>query len=239
MLSANKRLGQHFLTSQHFLTKITNVAKALNPTSILEIGPGKGYLTAHLAKITDTLLCIEKDIRFQEILQPYNVVFQDAMLFDIDQIGPECLLVSNLPYNISVHLILKFLSLQQVVMVQKEVADRILSKHNCKDYGKLSVLIQTFAKIQRQFNVPPAAFSPAPKVTSTVICLTPIQTSINLCQFTKMLDEFFLHRRKMMKQFVRPALLEHVDPTMRCGEVTVEQYQSIYRAVYEKTLWAK
>src|SRR5215510_2475738 len=183
-LSARRALGQNFLLDLNLTGKIARAAGDLATGVTIEVGPGPGGLTrALLSHGAREVIAIERDTRclgaLAEIADAYpgrlTVIEGDALAVDCAKlgVGPRRI-VANLPYNIATPLIIKWL--QQggafaalTVMLQKEVADRLIAKPRTKDYGRLSVLAQFLARPRRLFDVPPRAFIPAPKVTSSVI----------------------------------------------------------------------
>ena len=162
--------------------------------------------------------------------------------------GPDpTALVANLPYNVAVpvllHMLEAFPSLRRVlVMVQKEVADRLIAKPRSKDYGRLSVLTQFLARPRRLFDLPPRAFVPPPKVTSTVIEIQPLPEPAfpaRLADLERVTQAAFGQRRKMLRQSLRAlggdpeALLTaaEVTPTARAEELSVAQFAALARAL--------
>ena len=187
-LSANKALGQNFILDTQVLDKLARFAVSdMKPQKILEIGPGPGGLTQALLKNSEAdLTVVEKDRRCVEALQELSSDFpnrltileEDALKFDEASMGKKIVLASNLPYNISTVLLVKWL--KQIsrfsrlsLMFQKEVADRLVAQPRDKAYGRLSVLTQWLCDVDILMNLNPAIFTPAPKVTSTFLSLTP------------------------------------------------------------------
>ena len=187
-LSANKALGQNFILDTQVLDKLARFAVSdRKPNKILEIGPGPGGLTQALLKNSEAeLIVVEKDRRCVEALQELSADFpnrltileDDALRFDEASMGKKIVLASNLPYNISTVLLVKWL--KQIsrfsrlsLMFQKEVADRLVAQPRDKAYGRLSVLTQWLCDVDILMNLNPAVFTPAPKVTSTFLSLTP------------------------------------------------------------------
>ena len=184
MLQTKKSLGQHFLTDPNYIGKITKTALEAEAATHVEIGPGAGALTDKLYAGADHLVLIETDQRMiEELKRRYpkaEVMAVDVLDFDWQQLSDRAPLAvtGNLPYNISSPILFQLLDNrllldQAVVMLQKEVADRILAKPSTKAYGILSVQFQLFFGVERLFNVPPTVFRPPPKVDSTVLRLKP------------------------------------------------------------------
>ena len=235
-LSANKSLGQHFLKSHHIAGEITSFGD-LAGENILEIGPGTGMLTIAMVEAgAKHVIAIEKDDRAIPWLNDMegrlegklSVLNADALTCDMSTFfsGEEYKIVANLPYNISVRLITKWLDeslserariTQMVLMVQKEVANRICAKPGNKSYGALSVFCQLRADIRMGFNLPPQHFSPPPKVDSTVISITPVHgryTNDILAKTERITKLAFQTRRKILKNN-----LKHLDG---CSDVEQE-----------------
>ena len=188
MIKAKKSLGQNFLIDQDIIKKIINVVDIKNK-NILEIGPGTGNLTLEiLRKTPKKVILIEKDTNLSNLLQKkfkenVEIVNKDILKIDENILCDQSLIVfGNLPYNISTEILSKWiLNLNKnkiwfsylILMFQKEVADRIISKFNTKDYGRLSVLANWRLKIRKIIDVDAASFRPKPKVDITVLFFEP------------------------------------------------------------------
>ena len=218
MIKAKKSLGQNFLIDKNIITKIINVIDIKNK-NVLEIGPGTGNLTLEiLQKSPKKVILIEKDnILAGGLIKKFGdnveVINKDILKINENVLCDQSLVVfGNLPYNISTEILCKWiLSLDTnkvwfsclVLMFQKEVADRIISKFNTKDYGRLSILANWRLKIKKIFDVKPSSFQPKPKVESTVLFFEPkknffkLKNPRNLEKITRI---FFMHRRKMIKK---------------------------------------
>ena len=181
---AKKSLGQNFLVDDDVISKIVWQGIPKGDFPLVEIGPGPGGLTRELTERTDYLWVVELDKEKVEILKqefkgyPLKILHQDALELNLNELWDreKGWLVGNLPYYITNPLLTHFLqqaeSLQgMTIMVQREVADRIISAPGTKEYGILSIAVQLFAEARKLFDVPPTAFWPVPKVTSTVIRL--------------------------------------------------------------------
>ena len=189
-LSARRSLGQNFLLDLNITRRIARAAGPLDHATVLEIGPGPGGLTrALLEEGAATVIAVERDDRCLAALEQVaavaggrlQVVAGDALTVDIAALGAKhgkLRVVANLPYNISTPLLigwLRQLSLfdRFVLMFQSEVADRLAAPPGSKAYGRLSVAAQWRCGVRPLFTLPPRAFTPAPKVASTVVELTP------------------------------------------------------------------
>ena len=179
-----KHLGQHFLINRDIADKIVMSTKHIKDATVLEIGPGKGILTrALLSTDIKHLVCVELDSDLVSILKNSDtrltLVQGDALsLNEEDIIRPKFKIVANLPYNIASLLIIKWLKKihlidEIIIMIQYEVALRIVAEKSTKSYGRLSVLSQMLCHCEILFNVENYNFHPIPKVMSSVIKLTP------------------------------------------------------------------
>ena len=218
MIKAKKSLGQNFLIDQNIITKIINVID-IKDKNVLEIGPGTGNLTLEiLQKSPKKVILVEKDnVLSSGLIKRFDdnveVINKDILKINENALSDQSLVVfGNLPYNISTEILSKWiLNLDTnkvwfsclVLMFQKEVADRIISKFNTKDYGRLSILANWRLKIKKIFDVKPSSFQPKPKVESTVLFFEPkknffkLKNPRNLEKITRI---FFMHRRKMIKK---------------------------------------
>ena len=254
-LMAKKSLGQNFLLNQDVTDKIVKLSLEKQGLSdfknfeVLEIGPGPGGLTRAVLKQTpQSLTVVEMDERCVEIMEelktvsnvPMHILNADALTIELADLGLKKLqIVSNLPYNISVPLLTKWLKNMKSIdamtlMFQKEVADRICAPIKTKDYGRLSVMAQLVCKIQRLWTLSPECFVPAPKVQSTVLLfqqLKEIPATDVLNKVEKITAAAFSQRRKMIRQslknwpnFEKLCANAGVEPTARAEEITPEQY---------------
>ncbi len=220
-IKAKKSLGQNFLVDKNIIKKIVHVANITEKDHILEIGPGTGNLTgAILEKNPNKVHVIEKDSKLSEILKKnyesrIEIINEDILKFSEHLICNEKLIVfGNLPYNISTQILAKWIVKNHkidwfkslILMFQKEVADRIISKVNSKDYGRLSILSEWRLKIEKIIDISPSCFLPKPKVQSTLLKLTPKNNYIifdnpkNLEIITRI---FFSQRRKKIKHSMK------------------------------------
>ena len=186
MARAKRRLGQHFLSDPRLLSRIADALEAGPGDTVLEVGPGRGGLTAPLSERAGRVIVIEKDrnlvpglrSRFPNI----QVIEGDALEVDWRSVAPtdggRFLVTGNIPYNITSPLLDKALLPPRpsriVFLVQKEVAERVAADPGTDAYGALTIGIQAVARVERLFTVPAGAFKPAPKVDSAVLRLTPL-----------------------------------------------------------------
>ncbi len=256
-LAARRALGQNFLLDLNLTGKIARAAGDLTVGTTIEIGPGPGGLTrALLTHGAREVIAIERDARclgaLAEIAAAYpgrlTIIEGDALATDCAKLGgAPRRIVANLPYNIATPLIIKWLQqgaafVSLTVMLQKEVADRLIAAPRSKDYGRLSVLTQFLAKPRRVFDLPPSAFVPSPKVTSTVVEILPLAEPAfpaRLADLERVTQAAFGQRRKMLRQSLRSlggdaeALLAatEIPPTARAEELTVAQFAALARAL--------
>ena len=256
-LGAKKSLGQHFLLDLNLTRKIARAASVSADDRVLEIGPGPGGLTRALLEAGSKVVAIERDARciaaLEEVSNAYpgklNVIEADAL--EIDEralLGPGVVKIcANLPYNISTELLIKWLRANHehaaplwsvmALMFQKEVADRILAAPGSKTYGRLSVISQAASRPRRAFDLPARAFTPPPKVDSTVVVFEPANTTLpNIAALERVTQAAFSQRRKMLRSSLKSlfgpeteARLEGVGiaPTTRAEDVSVSDFLAL------------
>lgn len=249
-LAAKKSLGQNFLFDLNLTRRIARAAAPLEGFTIVEVGPGPGGLTrALLMEGATRVIAIERDARvlpaLDQIAAAYpgrlTVVSGDALAMDWPRLvaGP-AKIVANLPYNIATPLLTGWLTgkawppwyFSLTLMFQKEVAERIVAAPGSKDYGRLAVLCQWRCAARKLFDVNRAAFTPPPKVTSSIVQLVPRPQPSPSCD-VKVLERVtaaaFGQRRKMLRSSLKAlvetpeTLLEKagIDPTRRAEDVPV------------------
>lgn len=215
-------LGQNFLVDANVLDRIIATAAIVPNDVILEVGPGIGTLTEKLLQSAKRVIAIELDHRFVRILQEDTlidnpglfVIQNDALKVDLRPSSfdlPPTLVVSNLPYNIAGPLIIKLLieltSAQRfILMVQREIADRLLAKPGTKSYGALTVKVAYFAQVRQVAQISRQAFMPVPRVDSTVVELKRVKTrekpGFREILF-RVIEASFAQRRKQIKNALR------------------------------------
>ena len=215
---AKKSLGQNFLIDRNILEKIINLTNISNQT-VIEVGPGTGNLSKFILKNKPKrFIAIEKDknlalILKREFKDKIEIINKDILKINEKLLSKDKVIVfGNLPYNISTEILCKWiLNLDNekfwfhtlILMFQKEVADRIISKFNSSKYGRLSVLANWKLNVKKITDIKPNSFSPKPKIDSSLLVFSPkenffkIENSKNLEKITKI---FFNHRRKMIKK---------------------------------------
>ncbi len=256
-LRAEKALGQNFLLDQNLTDKIARLAGDMTGKTVIEIGPGPGGLTRSLLRSeANHVMAVEFDKRAVAALQDLvgaaegrlTVVQDDALRFDLVKAAsaPRAI-VANLPYNISTVLLVHWLEMirtdetvfsSMTLMFQKEVADRILAGPGSKTYGRLSVIAQWLCTVKRVMELPPSAFTPPPKIDSTVVHFVPRASEKDWPRFEtveKILAAAFQQRRKMirssMKAYTAAMDATGLEQTLRAEDVSVEQYLALARAV--------
>jgi 16S rRNA (adenine1518-N6/adenine1519-N6)-dimethyltransferase len=258
---ANKALGQHFLKDSKVIDSICHDFTAV-ASSLIEIGPGPGALTTQLHQQGKPLLVIERDQRFitdlQNLLGADQVIHQDALEVDLEKIILErdyqspIWLVSNLPYNVSTPLLVKFIQCPSLrymtLMFQKEVAQKVFDFSKSKNpMGSLMALTLTYFEAKLLCQVPPGAFNPPPEVNSTVLSFSRIEHPkiplSNFLVFERFLRQLFQHKRKqslsILKAYFPEPRLRHsfhavgIKAEQRAESFTLEQVQDLFMALTE------
>lgn len=249
-----KSLGQHFLHDQHTARKIVESLRIPEGSTIrlLEIGPGMGVLTRLLRdrpEISLTVVEIDREsvayLREHNLVPPDRIIEGDFLQLDLSSLfeGPFSI-IGNFPYNISSQIFFKVLEHRDVVdqvvcMLQKEVAERIVSKHGSKVYGILSVLLQAYYKTEMLFKVSPGVFTPPPKVTSAVIRLTRNERAKLDCDetlFLQVVKQGFNNRRKTLRNALKNLNLAATVSSRslmdkRAEQLTVEDFVYLTRLI--------
>ena len=259
-LMANKALGQNFLLDSNITDKIIRRSLAkqeisnFNNFNIIEVGPGPGGLTRSiLQENPKSLTVVEMDSRCIKIMEdlrpetdsPMNIINGDALEFDIkENTSAPRQIISNLPYNVSVPLLIKWLQeikniSAMTLMFQKEVAERIMAPTHCKDYGRVSVIAQLTCQIDKLMDLNPECFTPAPKIWSSVLLFRPLNNAINkeeIAKVEKITSLAFGQRRKMLRQSLKSLSginekLEklEISSTCRAEELTPQQFLDLSR----------
>jgi 16S rRNA (adenine1518-N6/adenine1519-N6)-dimethyltransferase len=258
-LAAKKSLGQNFLLDLNLTAKIARASGPFGDTAFIEIGPGPGGLTrALLALGAKRVVAIERDRRamgaLAEIAARYpgrlEAIEGDALNIDIPALlrGAPGRIVANLPYNIATALLIGWLTPDRwppwydrlVLMFQREVAERIVAAPNSKSYGRLSVLAQWRTRPKILFDIPPQAFVPVPKVTSSVVELIPNAAPLpcDAAALQRVTEAAFGQRRKMLRQSLKslgtdplPLLAQaQIPETARAEDLDVAGFVAITRA---------
>ncbi|MFV8434881.1 16S rRNA (adenine(1518)-N(6)/adenine(1519)-N(6))-dimethyltransferase RsmA [Mycoplasma sp. 3137] len=246
---AKKEFGQNFLQDQNIIHKIVNVFPITNE-NVLEIGPGRGALTKALLPSAKSVTSYEidqdmVDVLNAEISDPkFNLIHQDFLQSDLSKIE-ESYLIANIPYYITTDILFKVFEHKEkfkgvLLMVQKEVAQRICAKINTSDYSKLSVSAQYLANCKIEFIVPRGCFVPAPKVDSAIISLV-FKPEISSQDWNKHKEFFklcFANRRKKLsyalsakypkEQILSAYMAMGYDDNIRIQQLTVDQIVKLH-----------
>jgi 16S rRNA (adenine1518-N6/adenine1519-N6)-dimethyltransferase len=249
---ARKRFGQNFL---HDASVIRRIVESIAPRAeqhLVEIGPGRGALTRQLLTVLDRLDAVELD---RDLIEPLRstcaglgelrIHSADALHFDfcrLAQPGKRLRLVGNLPYNISTPLLFHLLEQSHCIddmhfMLQREVVQRMGAKPGGKDYGRLSVMLQVKCEVVPLFDIGPGAFTPPPKVTSSLVRLWPLDEPrfaiANPALFARLVRQAFSQRRKTLRNSLRELLTPEqirasgIDPAQRPERLALEDFVTL------------
>ncbi len=236
---ARKRFGQNFLIDRQVIERIVSTISPKKEDDIVEIGPGKGAITFPLLEQLNKLNVVEIDRDLIALLQSSQntklIIHEaDALSFDYSQVSNNLRVVGNLPYNISSPLLFHLIShkdniIDMTFMLQKEVVDRIVAKNNCKNFGRLSVVIQSLFDVELIFTVPRESFMPQPKIESAIVYLKtrqkPLIDDIKLLE--KVVKICFSQRRKTLKNCLKSYLDQkqtEIDLSQRAEMLSVENF---------------
>jgi 16S rRNA (adenine1518-N6/adenine1519-N6)-dimethyltransferase len=275
--SRKPKLGQHFLASQPAALRIVEALGDVTQSTVLEIGPGRGAITEILAQTAQRLIAVEIDrvlsaqLRMKFSMQPnVEIIEGDVLKIELDTVfGPKpgtlrpglnfspepARVIGNLPYYITSDILLRLLEYHRyfsiiVIMVQKEVADRLAANAGSRDYGLLSATAQLYGRVEKLFTLPPGAFAPAPKVHSSVVRITikPKLESLRVpeAEFIAFLKLGFGQKRKTLwnnlkteydEGVLRAALAKSgVKPAIRAEALPLERTAALFRALRDGSL---
>jgi 16S rRNA (adenine1518-N6/adenine1519-N6)-dimethyltransferase len=253
-LSARKSLGQNFLLDLNLTRRIARAAAPLAGHTIVEVGPGPGGLTrALLMEGAERVIAVERDARVLPALAEVAAAFPGRLeVVEADALGADwpalvgggpAKVVANLPYNIATPLLVGWLTTEPwppwyrslTLMFQREVADRIAAVPGSKVYGRLSVIAQARARARALFDIDRRAFTPPPKITSTLVEIVPLEVAPAACPIAaleKVTASAFGQRRKMLRASLKTLLPDPepllakagIAPTARAEELTVAQF---------------
>lgn len=258
-----KQLGQNFLIDGHVLDRIIEAAELSERDGVFEVGPGAGVVTQRLAEIAKSVVAVEKDRALAPVLASVlnqfdntEVVFADVLELDLEELWRKfdgcdrVSVVANLPYYVTTPILFQLLESQVrlqhiVIMVQKEVADRLVAGPGGKDYGALTVAVQYYAEVDRVVRVPPGAFLPPPNVESTVIRLRlrpnpPVDVGDSKGLFRVVRTAFSMRRKTILNNLthgfgisksVCTALLEDagIEPSRRGETLSLVEFAAVTR----------
>jgi len=255
-----KHLGQHFLQDPEIISKIIEAADIHKEDVVVEIGPGRGALTFRMAEIASEVIAIEIDSSIIENLKEraakypgLTIVEADALQFPYHQIGARFKVVANLPYYMSTPILFRLIELRDMVslmtiMLQKEVADRVVAAPGSKDYGILSIAVQFYALPEIAFNVSRKMFYPEPRVDSSVLKIVlreKVAVDVrNEGLFWGLIKSAFYYRRKTLlnslslsghsKVIIKDVLdMAKIDQNMRPEDVSMEEWGKIADTLME------
>jgi 16S rRNA (adenine1518-N6/adenine1519-N6)-dimethyltransferase len=259
---ARKRFGQHFLVQPAIAERIVDLARLRGDETVLEIGPGRGALTAHLATRCARLVLVEVDrdlaaaLRARFAATPSVALIQgDVLRVDLAAAlgaGAPATVIANLPYNISTPVLMRLLGAPElfdrlILMLQREVAERLCAAPGSKTYGALSVVVQAIAEPRIALRVPPSAFAPVPKVESAVVVLTPRRPvpldATRRRALRHVVRTAFARRRKQLVNVIAPLTDDPrgaltalaLDPTARPETLTPAQFIQLADALAPAT----
>ena len=203
-----KSWGQNFLIDNNIIKNILSSIEPSYTDNFIEIGPGRGALTIPLSKQCKQLYAIEIDPLLSKYLNDKNINNLNIYNNDILKWEPadktkKYKIIGNLPYNISSPIIFKFLNENywntMVIMVQKELGDRIIAHPNSKNYSRISIMSQTFCDVAKQFDISNNVFYPKPEIQSTLIKFSKKNINLNFNDFSNLIKQAFKQRRKKLK----------------------------------------
>lgn len=250
-LPARKSLGQHFLIDPNIVRKIVALADVQPGETVFEIGPGRGILTEALCRVASRVIAVEVDPRLHAYLSKRQPAFPnlelacgDALTYPINDLPYGTVVVANLPYYVSTPLLFRLLEAgprlsRMVLMLQAEVAARLVAQPGCREYGLLSVMAQAAAEVFEGFRVSAQCFRPRPEVASTVVSLrcraTALVSHEQQAKFHRIVKAAFAHRRKTLPNSLRDEGYEfqrvvnalhalRLPPTVRAETLSVEQF---------------
>ena len=253
--TARKRFGQNFLQDSRIIADIVQAVRPQPADTVVEIGPGLGAITEPLAAKLDCLhVCeIDRDIIGYLKTRPYAgklVIHEgDVLQFDFASVPGRKKIVGNLPYNISTPLLFHLSRYADEVedmhfMLQKEVVERMVAEPGSNDFGRLSVMLQYFFEMEKLLDVPPEAFSPAPKVDSAVVRLIPAKYRIGQAQdfeqFAALVKQAFHQRRKTIRNNLKGLADDEdlqaagISPQERAEHIAPEKYVALANLLAQK-----
>ena len=238
-----KRWGQNFLIDNNTINKIIKVINPQKNDNILEIGPGHGALTKKLINKCEHLYAIEIDPLLCEYLKntynKLNLFNEDILKWENKKRTSYNKIVGNIPYNISSQIIFKFLKIDtwdtMILMLQKELAKKIIGKSGTKQYGRISIMVQNFCNVNYMFDISKNVFHPKPKIDSGILMFKKKKTSLDIDKFSLFIKESFKQRRKKLKNnlkdFCDSSYLE-LYRDQRPEELSPKEYLNLFNKIY-------
>jgi len=262
-LFPKKRLGQHFLVDRNILNKVVRTAEVGKEDVVVEVGPGLGEMTLALARLAKQVIAVEIDPQLVEILKKkladcpnVEVVKSDILKLDFRSFfrkeGHPVKVVANLPYQISTPLLFRFIEAKEVfstltLMLQREVAERMVASPGGKEYGPLSIFVQLFLDVSIRFFIKSSAFFPPPKIESAVAHMAwkekPVLDEKDEKWFKSVVRASFSHRRKTLANALKHSELPlpesiasrmekiQIDPRRRPETLTTEEFIRLAEAL--------
>lgn len=263
LMPAKPKLGQNFLRDPHAVERIVSSLGDISGRTVVEIGPGRGAISGTLAARAAHVLAIELDAELAahlrtEFADRITVFEQDVLTFDFTaasaRAGGKLLVAGNLPYYITSPILLKLAAShaaldRAVLMVQREVADRVAAEPGSRDYGLLSITVQMHGPVNRLFTLPPSAFSPPPEVHSTVFRwrFAPRfeELGVEEASFLRLVRQCFAQKRKTLANNLRaagipPATVASalneaaIDPQARAEALSIETFAALWHRLETK-----
>ena len=268
-IRANKSLGQNFLINQSVVDKIVNSANITKEDLIIEIGPGLGTLTKELLEKAGKVICIELDKRMVEILKDrfslyknFEIINEDVLKVDLNTIisseNKTCKIVANLPYYITTPIIMKLLesklNIESItVMIQKEVAERLIAEPGQKQTGAITYAVYYYCESEKILDVPPTSFIPEPEVTSQVIKLklrksSPVEVSNPQKMFSIIKIAFMQRRKTLLNALTNGNIINskqealeifknlEINQNARAEELTLNQFANLANYLIDKNV---
>jgi 16S rRNA (adenine1518-N6/adenine1519-N6)-dimethyltransferase len=252
---AKKSLGQNFLEDERYVQRIIEHVSPVSGETIVEIGPGRGSITAGLVDSGATVIAIELDRDLAPMLRRafsaapnFTVIEADALSVDFRELMPaadgKLRLVANLPYYISTAILQRLIEFRDsftdfTLMFQLEVVERITASPGSSERGFLTVMVEAYMESTKLFDIPPSAFRPRPKVNSAVVSLRPKPGSCPpMPEFRKLVSAAFAQKRKTILNNLKPLsarsreLLERadIDPARRAESLTLQEWLQLFKA---------
>ncbi len=248
-----KRFGQNFLKDAAVISRIVDTIHPQTADKMVEIGPGLGALTFPLLDRLEHLDVVEIDrdivVHLSTRIPKGKLTIHqtDALKFDFSSLGKNLRIVGNLPYNISTPLLFHLSGFSDAIrdmhfMLQKEVVDRMVAEPSTSDYGRLSVMLQHRFHMEKCFEVPPECFYPAPKVTSAIVRMIPLESCMAKSDalFSRIVSAAFSQRRKTLRNTLKGILDQDgfealsIDSGARAENLSVSDFASIANYLEDK-----
>jgi 16S rRNA (adenine1518-N6/adenine1519-N6)-dimethyltransferase len=251
-----KSLGQHLLKDKNLLRKMVRLAGVALSDTVVEIGPGHGDLTKVVAEVAGTVYAVELDRRFRDILgeieKEYpniSVVYSSILDVAIEGFAgsDKVIVMGNIPYNVTGDILFKLLAEREVIKgayltMQKEVAERLVSRSHMRSYGALSVIFQFFADVKLLFLLKPGLFIPPPKVDSAFVSIAFRPDVTEDPTFIEFVKHCFRYKRKILRHSLQDVYdtgeieglyrVMNFPPSIRAEEIEPVQFLTMYRHLY-------